>query len=106
MVDAPIAVVLLGKGTGVGLLMYVEPPVVVTLVNAVAFVMSDAVMESFAVVSDGVVRLPKVNAFAEEMFAIGNIMIKKMIMPDIECDRFLEIFTCLTCSRLTYLNIP
>lgn len=84
MVEAPVAVVLLGKGIAVGLLTDIEPLVVVTLVDAVALVVLDMVEELLKVVSRGEVRLPTVSALAEKLSAIGNIVIMKTIMPSIE----------------------
>ncbi|HEX5456880.1 MAG TPA: hypothetical protein VFX64_00665 [Candidatus Nitrosotalea sp.] len=80
-----MAVVLLGKGIAVGLLADIDPLVVVMLVETVALVVVlDMVEEPLKVVSNGEVKPPRVNAFAEKLSAIGNIAIMKTMMPSIE----------------------
>ena len=88
MVDAPVDVVLLGKGTPVGFPVDMEPLVVVTLVAAVTLVVVlDIVLELLSEVSSGEVKL-EVRALADEKFANANNIVEKIIMPRMEHNFF------------------
>jgi len=90
VVDAPVDVVLLGKGTPVGFPVDMEPVVVVTLVAAVTLVVVfDIVLELPSEVSSGEVR-PVLRALAEEKFANGNNIAEKIITLRIERKFFFE----------------
>ena len=90
MVDAPVDVVLLGKGTPVGFPVDMEPVVVVTLVAAVTLVvMLDIVLELLSEVSSGEVKL-EVRAFADEKFANGNNIVEKITIHRMEHNFFFE----------------
>jgi hypothetical protein len=91
-VEAPVDVVLLGSGTP-RFSLDMDPLVVVTLVKIVVFVVVLArVVELFKEVSSGEVKLPMVNAFMGEIFAIGNNMITKTTIPSMGRDLFPENF--------------
>ena len=90
VVDAPVDVVLLGKGIPVGVPVDMDPVVVVTLVAAATLVVVfDIVLALPSEVSSGDVR-PVLRALAEEKFANGNSIIEKIIMPRIERNFFFE----------------
>lgn len=91
-VDAPVDVVLLGRGIP-GFPLDMEPLVVVTLVKVVALVvLLDTVLELLREVSSGEAKLPVVKASAEEILAIGNNIMTKTIIPNIRRDLFPENF--------------
>jgi hypothetical protein len=105
-VEAPVDVVLLGSGTP-RFSLDTDPLVVVTLVETVVSVVVLArVVELLKEVSNGEVTLSIVNAFTGTMSAIGNNMMVKTTIPNMERDLFPENFIYLMYNRITYLNIP
>lgn len=86
-VEAPVDVVLLGKGIP-KLPLDMDPLVVVTLVEIVAFVVVLTMVGLFKEVSSDEVTLPTVNAYTEEIFASGNNMMTKTNIPNIARDLF------------------
>lgn len=92
-VDAPVCVVLLGKGIP-KLPLDMDPLVVVTLVETVVLMVLGMAMELLKEIS-GEVKLPIVNAFTGEIFIIGNSMITKTTMQNVKRDLSPRNFICL-----------